>query len=493
MVEVEETAVIDRPVDEVWSLLRDFNGHERWHPAVRKSHLQGGVAHGKVGAVRDFRLASGERVCERLLSLSDAERSFSYAITEADVALLDYVAHVELKPVTEGSRTFWRWRSSFRTPPGREEELRALVADGVYRAGFKGARDYLGRARADASTFSITDAGSKSENNVMVADGIVALRHGGPEVLEPVRVTALPPGRGEVRLKQEAIGVNYIDVYTRTGYFNLIRPPAIPGMEAAGRVVDVGDGVTHLQAGDRVTYACAPPGAYGGVRTMSADLVVPLPRNIDSRTAAALTLKGITAFFLLHKVHRIEPDETALIYAPSGGVGRLLVQWASALGAKVIGATSTPLKAERARAAGAVHVIIPGQKSLEDQVRDLADGKGVDVVFDAVGNDSFDHSIAALRPGGHLVSYGQASGDIGERDIGAFAANSLKLSRPNYGHYADTRDKVTEALDAVWDALARRIITVEIGRTFPLSRAADAHRALERRSTMGSTLLLPEG
>jgi NADPH:quinone reductase-like Zn-dependent oxidoreductase len=490
MVEVEETAVIDRPIDEVWSLLRDFNGHDRWHPAIRTSHMQGGVAHDKIGGVRDFRLTSGERICEQLLYLSDTDRSFSYTITEADMPLFDYVAHVQLRPVTAEGRTFWRWWSSFRTPPGREEEFRTLVADGVYRAGFQGARAYFGKVVPDAET--VIKSTTAPAYDALEGDAIIVSRHGGPEVLETARVTAPSPTRGKVRLQQEAIGVNYIDVYCRTGYFDLIRPPAIPGMEAAGIVHDVGPGVTHLSRGDRVTYACAPPGAYAGIRTMPADLVVPLPDDVDSPTAAALTLKGITAYFLLHKVHPLQQGETALVYAPAGGVGRLLVQWATALGAVVIGATSSPEKAEKARAAGAKHMVMPGAKSLEDQLRDLTGGRGVDVVFDAVGKDSFDHSVAALRPCGHLVSYGQASGDIGDRNIGAFAATSLKLSRPNFGHYTDTRAKVIEALDAVWQARSKEIITADIGQTFPLSRAGDAHRALESRRTMGSTLLIPE-
>ena len=189
-------------------------------------------------------------------------------------------------------------------------------------------------------------------------------------------------------------------------------------------------------------------------------------------------------------MHVLKRGETALVYAPAGGVGHLLVQWASAMGARVIGATSSRSKAKRALEAGADTVLVPGNHSLEQQVTEATGGVGVDVVFDAVGFDSFDHSIAALRPGGHLVSYGQASGDIGARDIGGFAARSLKLSRPNYGHYTDTQEKITQAADAVWAALKAGTISVNIGQTFALADAANAHRALESRQTTGSTLLL---
>lgn len=494
MIRVEESAIIDAPVDQVWALLRDFNGHDHWHPAIATSRIQGAVPSDQIGAVRDFRLTTGERLSEQLLKLSDTKRSFSYAIVESDVPLLNYTAHVELKPVTQGNATFWRWWSQFDTPPGREAELTSVVVDSVYRAGFEGMRSFLGKTGSVAPphdmkpvSTEVARAGAKSGH------GIVVTRHGGPEVLELAPVHAPAPGPGEVRLSQSAIGVNYIDVYGRTGYFKMIDPPGGIGMEAAGVVIDTGLGVRHLKVGDRVVYACAPTGAYADVRTMSAELVVRLPGEIDEETAAALMLKGVTAWFLLNKVHHLQAGETALIFAPSGGVGRLLVEWASAMGATVIGATPSPEKARAAKEAGAAHVIQPGVRSLEDQVRDLTDGCGVDVVFDAVGRDSFDHSVAALRPCGHLVSYGQASGDIGPRDIGALAANSLTLSRPNYGHYTDTFEKILEASNAVWDALARGLISVRIGQRFSLAEAARAHRALEDRKTLGSTLLLPEG
>ncbi len=488
MIRVDESAIIDAPVDQVWALLRDFNGHDHWHPAVVTSHIRGAGPSDQVGAIRDFRLATGERLSEQLLKLSDSKRSFSYAIVKSEVPLLNYVAHLELKPVTTGNRTFWRWWSQFDTPPGREAELTSVVVDGVYRAGFEGMRAFLGKAAPASPTDQPAAVGRSAEQR---GQGIIVTRHGGPEVLELAEICAPTPGPGEVRLRQSAIGVNYIDVYGRTGYFKMIDPPGGIGMEAAGTVIDTGPGVRHLKVGDRVAYACAPTGAYADIRTMSAELVVPLPDGINEETAAALMLKGVTAWFLLNKVHHLQAGETALVFAPSGGVGRLLVEWASAMGATVIGATPSPQKARAAKESGAAHVVQPGAQSLEDQVRDLTDGRGVDVVFDAVGRDSFDHSVAALRPCGHLVSYGQASGDIGMRDIGAFAANSLTLSRPNYGHYTDTYEKTMEASTAVWDALSRGLITARIGQRFALAEAARAHRVLEDRETLGSTLLLP--
>ena len=502
MVKVERSTVIDAPVSEVWAILRDFNGHDRWHPAVARSRLEGGLRDGQIGAVRNFELTGGEKLREQLLTLSDKDHHFRYAIVESEIPLRNYVAEVRLKPVTDGNRTFWSWRSRFDTPEGQERELADLVGENVYQAGFEAIRARVERgARApEARRPATTPRPSQSPAPAPAAAGgspipgtaIRIERYGGPEELRSAQISAPPPGRGEVRIRQTAVGVNFIDVYCRSGYFDLLTPPGVPGMEAAGTVIDVGPGVTHLREGQRVGYACPPVGAYASVRTLDAALVVPLPEGIDCATAAAGLLKGMSAEFLLHRVHRLERGETALIYAPAGGVGRILCQWAKHLGATVIGATSSEEKARIARAAGAQHVILPGPQSLEQQVMELTDGRGADVIYDAVGRDSFAHSLAALAIRGHLVSYGQASGDIGSWDVSGLAAKSVTLSRPNYGHYTDTPEKVATITERLFDAIARRIVTVEIGQRFPLNEAAAAHRALESRETTGSTILIPD-
>ncbi|MDJ0942819.1 MAG: zinc-binding dehydrogenase [Kiloniellales bacterium] len=488
MVSVRRSTVIDAPIAAVWEVLRDFNGHDRWHPAVDRSRVEDGRRSDQVGAVRDFVLTGGERLRERLLALSDRDHSFRYSIVESEVPLLNYVAEVTLKPVTDGDRTFWSWSSRFETPAGRERELATLVAEGVYEAAFAAIRDRVeGRGGSLVAQAVAPASGGAIEGLAMVID-----RHGGPEELHPAPVAAPPPGPGQVRLRQTAIGVNFIDVYCRTGYFDLVTPPGALGMEAAGVVIDVGAGVSHLSPGQRVAYACPPVGAYVTRRTMEAALVVPLPESIDDETAAAGLLKGMTAEFLLHRVHPVRRGETALVYAPAGGVGRLLCQWAKHLGATVIGATSSEAKARLARAAGADHVILPGAESLEAQVRARTGGRGADVIYDAVGRDSFAHSVAALANRGHLVSFGQASGDIGAWDIGSLASNSATISRPNFGHYTDTPEKVAAITARLFEAIERRILSIEVGRRYPLTEAAAAHRALEGRETTASIILLPE-
>ena len=545
MVRVLRSTVVDAPVEAVWRILRDFNGHDRWHPIVERSALEGGRRTDEIGAIRNFTIRSGERIREVLLTLSDRDHHLRYAIVDSELPLEDYVAEFFLKPVTDGNRTFWSWSSRFRAPPGEEEALAGLVGREVYEAGFAGARAALGlglglghglglgggpalpQARQSAppapaptqsapggtvasvtrppggarpaapSSFPPSPATARApdrggavgavEGEAMVIDG-----HGGPEVFRAAPIAAPPPGSGEVRLRHTAIGVNYIDVYCRTGYFDLVPPGAALGLEAAGTVLDVGPGVRHLAPGHRVAYACPPPGAYATVRTMDAALVVPLPDHIDDETAAAVLLKGMSAEFLLHRVHPLSAGETVLVFAPAGGVGRLLCQWATHLGARVIGATSSEAKARAARAAGAGDVILPGEASLEEQVMELTRGHGADVIYDGVGRDSFAHSFAALAVHGHLVSYGQASGDVGTFDIGALAAKSARVSRPNFAHFTDTPEKVAAITRRLFDGLERRILRPEIGARHPLREAAAAHRALEAGETVGSTILLPE-
>ncbi|MGO1120314.1 zinc-binding dehydrogenase [Rhodovibrionaceae bacterium A322] len=490
MVRVTKSTVISAPVEAVWAILRDFNGHDRWHPAIARSKVDAGKVTDQVSAVRNFSLTGGERLREQLLSLSDPDHFLRYAIVESDIPLKNYVAEISLKPVTDGNRTFWSWTSSFDTPPGQEEELAQVVAEGVYQAGFDAVRSRVEPLRPRPFEFSqgqIFGREKPLSGNAMVID-----RHGSADELHSVEVVASPPGDGEVQLRQTAIGVNFIDVYCRTGYFDLLTPPGAPGMEAAGVVEAVGPGVRHLQPGQRVGYACAPVGAYASVRTMPAAQVIPLPDDIDDETAAAGLLKGMSAEFLLHRVHALQKGETALIYAPVGGVGRLLCQWAKHLGATVIGATSSEEKARLARSLGVDHVVLPGERSLEAQVMELTQGRGVDVVYDAVGRDSFDHSLAALAPCGHLVSFGQASGDIGTRNISALASKSLTVSRPNFGHYTDSAEKIASITERLFDAIRRRILTIDVAARYPLSQAAEAHRALERRQTTGASILIPD-
>lgn len=492
MVRVVASTVIAAPLSRVWGVLRDFNGHDRWHPAVARSRIEGGPED-RIGAVRDFALTDGAQLREQLLALSDREHSLRYCLLAAPIPLMGYVAQIRLWPVTDGDATFWQWSSEFQPPPGRETELVALVRDQIYRAGFAAVRRLV--APGDAPRVSATPTAPLAPAPLAAgADrtrAIVIDRHGGPEEMVLREVALAEPGPGQVRLRHTAIGVNFIDVYCRDGTFGLLQPPGTPGMEAAGVIEAVGPGVTDLAPGDRVAYACPPVGAYAAARVMAPDLLVRLGDDIPDATAAAGLLKGVSASFLLHDVARVGPGDAVLIHAAAGGIGQILVQWARALGARVIAAASTPDKRALARGLGAAEVIDANAADLAAEVRALTQGRGVDVVFDSAGRTTFAASLAALAPRGHLVSFGQAAGPVGACDIDALASRSLTISRPNYGHYTDTPERLAPHVARFFAAWRAGTIRLAAPTTYPLAEAAQAHRDLQSRRTTGALILIP--
>lgn len=493
MVKISRSTVIDAPIGDVWDVLRDFNGHDRWHPAVAASRIEERRGSDQVGCVRDFLLKSGGALREQLLALSDEERAFTYCILDAPVPLAGYVSTVRLKRVTDGDRTFWHWQSEFEPPADQEAELTRLVGEEIYEAGFHAVRDLLsnGRMRPAVSSGLANAPPAHASDAPIRCRAVVMARYGGPEVFEWRDVTVPPPGPGEVRIKQTAIGVNFIDVYCRTGYFNLVEPPGVVGMEGVGIVTDVGSGVHHLAVGERVAYVGPPPGAYAECRTMPASRLIRLPPDIDDRTAAAVLLKGMTSEFLLHRVARVQQGDTVLVHAAAGATGQLMCQWARALGATVIGTVGTSGKARIAREAGCVHTIVYTEEDFAARVREITDGRGVDVVFDAVGRDTLMKSYEALATNGHLVSFGQASGETSAIDIASFAAKSATVSRPNFVHFTDTPEKLRAISDNLFRTLRSGILRPRAPEIHPLARAADAHRALEDRRSAGSIVLLP--
>lgn len=519
MVVVRQSTIIAAPIAEVWRLLRDFNGHDRWHPAVSTSTIEDNAPADMVGAGRRFRLAARGILREQLLSLSDVEHRLSYCLLEAPLPLMGYVANLRLQPVTDGDETFWEWCAEFTPPAARHDELVSLVRDEIQRAGFAAIRAYLAAPdaggvvpagmrlatavtsrRVSVAAASVGEGGSVTgrrwngagaSGHGVTTKAIVVERYGGPEVLRLRDITLPAPASGEVRVRHTAIGVNFIDVYCRTGYFTLLTPPGVPGMEAAGVIEAVGEGVADLRPGDRVAYACPPVGAYSERRNMAADLLIRLADDIADDLAAAVLLKGVTASFLLHEVHVVRRGERVLIHAAAGGVGQFLVQWARHLGATVFATVSNMEKAQLVTRLGADHVIIYTREDFAESVSRLTAGQGVDVIYDAVGADTFAGSIAALAPRGHIVSFGQASGAIGEQDIGALAAKSVTLSRPNYGHYTDTPARLAPHVARLFTALRQGILTPSAPRRYPLVEAATAHQDLESRRTSGALILLP--
>ena len=502
VVSLSRSAVIDAPIEAVWHLLRDFNSHAAWHPAIAESRIEAGEPGDLVGAVRAFRLNDGSFLRERLIALSDRNRELTYCLLGGPLPLDDYVATMRLRPVTEGDRTFVQWESRFRPPPERADELKRLVAEDIYEAGFGALRRHFGRPvsqpaaqpaprSSPAVETVVTGATPSAADGAVESAAVIVERYGGPEVMRPIAMRVPPPGAGEARLRHAAIGVNFIDVYCRTGFFSLLQPPGIPGMEAAGTIIDVGPGVTHLAPGDRVVYACEPIGAYAAIRTMPAAALVPLPADIGDEAAAAIFLKGLAAEFLLHTVRPIAPGDVVLVHAAAGGTGLLLCQWARALGADVIGTVSSEEKAERALAAGCARAIIYTQQDFVAEVLRLTQGRGADVIYDGVGAATFGRSLEALAVRGHLISFGQASGPVGEWDVGAMAAKSATISRPNFAHYTGDPEELRGRAAHLFDAIRRGDIRAIIDSRLPLAEAAAAHRRLESRENVGSIVLLP--
>lgn len=317
-------------------------------------------------------------------------------------------------------------------------------------------------------------------------------KHGGPEVLEQVEVTAAEPGAGEVRVRNHAIGLNFIDTYVRSG---LYAPPSLPsglGTEGAGVIEALGAGVQGWQLGDRVAYATGPQGAYAEQHVLPAGNLVRLPQDISFEQAAAVMLKGLTMQYLLRQTYRLEGGETILFHAAAGGVGSLACQWAKALGVRLIGVVGSAAKAERAKALGAWATIDYSQEDVVQRVLELTDGRKCPVVYDSVGKSTWKTSLDCVAKRGLLVSFGNASGAVSDVNLGILAQKgSLYVTRPTLVSYADSPENLQAMADELFAMIASGKLKVEIGQRHALAEAAEAQRALAARQTTGSTILLP--
>ncbi len=482
MQKVVRSTIVDAPIERVWALLRDFNSHDQWHAVVEHSDIEAGERSDQVGCVRSFTLRDGNRIREQLLSLDDREHKSTYCIVDATVPLQRYVATVTLKPVTDGNRTFWHWQSTFATPPGREDELREMVARDVYEAGFANLRAFLDHGAS--STATARGAGLSQPGRRSV------LRHyGNADLLQAEETEVPPPGPGEVRIRQRAIGVNYLDIYLRKGLLpGMLQLPGTPGMEAAGSVVDVGAGVADVLAGDRAAYLGPLPGAYCTLRNVPAEWLVRLPAQVEDTTAAALLLKGCTAHFLLHDLGHVRAGTRVLVHAAAGGLGLLVCAWARSLGAVVIGTVSSEAKARIAREHGCQHLIVGADAPFADTVQRLG---GAQLIIDGIGAAAAEQNLQALARGGHWVSIGQASGALPALSPDALLHKSATFSRPVVFDFVPSRAELARRAQAVWDALASGALRAPMIEAFTLEAAGEAHRRLESRASIGTLVLLP--
>lgn len=313
---------------------------------------------------------------------------------------------------------------------------------------------------------------------------------GGPEVLELVDIDTPEPKPGQVRVRHEAIGINFIDTYHRTGLYP-VKLPCTPGGEAAGVVEALGEGVTSLKVGDRVAYS-GGFGAYAEANVVAADRAVRIPDGVDSRTAAASLLKGMTVEALLCRTYPVKAGETILVHAAAGGVGQIMVQWAKAIGAEVIATVGSEAKAAKARALGADHVILYREQDVAAEVRRITGGKGVPVAYDSVGKDTFEGTLGSLARRGLFVTFGNASGPVPPFAPGRLAqGGSLYLTRPTLFDYIVTAEELTASAGALFEMIGSGKLKIEVGQTFALADARQAHEALEARKTVGASLLIP--
>ncbi|AWG32676.1 quinone oxidoreductase family protein [Burkholderia cenocepacia] len=314
---------------------------------------------------------------------------------------------------------------------------------------------------------------------------------GGPDVMKWVDVEVGAPKAGEVRIRQHAVGLNYIDVYFRTGLYPQQLPAGL-GMEAAGEVTAVGDGVTAFKAGDRVAYVGQPPGAYAQERVMPAERVVKLPDGISYDDAASVMLQGLTAHYLLRRTYPVKAGDTILIHAAAGGVGLLVCQWAKALGATVIGTVGSDEKAELAKAHGCDHPIVYTRENFTQRVKEITNGAGVPVVYDSIGKDTYVGSLDSLAPLGYFVSFGNASGPLPPIDSKEFSSRgSLFFTRPTLFSYIAKRADLEAAAAELFDVILSGKVKTSINQRYPLAEVGRAHADLEARKTTGSTILVP--
>ncbi len=313
---------------------------------------------------------------------------------------------------------------------------------------------------------------------------------GSPEVLRWEAVDVGHPGKGEVRLRHTAVGLNFIDVYHRSGLYP-VQLPATPGLEACGVVEEVGEGVDDLKPGDRVAYASPPMGAYAQVRLMPADRLVKVPEGVSDEQAASMMLKGMTAEYLIRRTFPVKAEHTILVHAAAGGVGLILCQWAKALGATVIGTVGSDEKARLAEAHGCDYPIVYTREDFVTRVMEITGGRKCDVVYDSVGRDTFMKSLECVRMFGLVVSFGQSSGPVPPLEVGVLSAKgSLYLTRPTLMHYTAKREDLVMSADALFQMVLDGKIRINVNQTYPLREAAQAHRDLEARKTTGSTVFV---
>jgi len=446
-----------------------------------------------VGGVRRLSLNVGAELREQLLRLSDRDHTLTSCILDSPLPLLDHVATIRLKPVSDGNRTFWEWRSQFRAPDDRAAELENLVGQEVCEAGFTGLRRFLAGQEAP-SRVPIPEEAAAAPAAVgpepFPSKAVVVEVAGGPEVMSLRDRTVAAPGPLEVRIRQTAIAVNYHDIVHRRGISPGFVLPGIPGMEGVGEIIDVGESVIGLFPGDRVVYMSRKTGAYADIRCIDADACILLPDGVSDMNGAML-LKGLTGALLLSRVFRAAPGATILIQAVSGGVGHLLSQWAKSMGLTVIGTVSTTEKAKFSRGCGCDYpILLSDDSALTAEVMRVTHGRGVDYWVHSSGGHGLDTAVACLSPCGHCAVIGDRNGQSMPLDLKVLSQRSLTVSAPVCFDYFNDRPYLERLAQQLFAKIQSRGIIPAI-EAFPLSQARKAHHRIESRENMGGVVLIP--
>lgn len=489
---VTRSAVIEAPIEQVWAVLRDFNSHHRWHPAVDRSQMENDLDGDVVGGVRRFSLTDGAELREQLLHHSDRDYAMTYSILDSSLPLLDYVATVQLKPVTDGNHTFWHWQSQFRAPGERAKELENLVAQQVYEAGFTGLRTFLAEQAAPArrpSDRQETPQVPASTSEEMPSKAVVVTTTGDPEGMSLRDVIVPAPAPQQVRIRQTAIAVNDFDLNPRHKSAADLDLPKTPGLEGVGEIIDVGDQVNGFFPGDRVAYMSRAPGAYADIRCVDADACVPLPDGVSDVEASTL-LKGLTAILILSRIFRAAAGASIMIQEVSGGLGHLLSQWSKTMGLIVIGTASTAEKARFSRDHGCDYpIVIRDSTSLRDEVMRITNGRGVDYWFHRNDAQELDEALACLARCGHCAVI--STSDKLLLDVKVLQQRSLTVSAPVCFDYFDDRPYRQRLAHQLFAKIQNRTIIPTI-ETIPFSQAMEAHKQFEDRQTMGAIALKPD-
>jgi len=491
---VIRSAVIDASIDDVWAVLRDFNSHDQWHPAVAGSRMENGLDSDVVGGVRKFSLTSGEEIREQLLRHNDREHAFTYCILDSPLPLLDYVATVQLKPVTDGNQTFWDWRAHFRAPGERAKELENIVGTQIHEAGFTGLRQFLVQQIKPAQPSPQEAKAIKTAVFVgedLPSRTVVVTSAGKPESLTLENLTVSAPDPEQVRIRQTAIAVNRQDISHCRISTTDVDIPKTPGMEGVGEIIDVGRHVNGFFRGDRVVYLRRNPGSYAEIRCIDADECLPLPEGVTD-VEASILLKGLTASLLLNRVFQAATGATILIESVAGGLGHLLSQWARSMELVVIGTVATEEQAKFSRDNGCDHpIVVTNGTVLRDEVMRITKGRGVDYWVHRDGSHGLDNILACLKSCGHCAVIGDCGGSPIPLDFNVLQRRSLTISTPVVFDYLTSRPYLQRIAHQLFTQLQKQTITPTI-QTFPLSQVTEAHEQFGTEEAMGAITLTPD-